>query len=104
MNEPPRPHRRVERGELVVAGRDDRAEVLLDEVGVLAQRGVHVAEQDPLLGQVLAVAVVDDLGLVLRGDAGEVLALGLGDAELLVGRLHLLGQVVPLVDLLAGRA
>src|ERR1700741_2400762 len=33
--------------------------------------------------------------LVLCGDAGEVLPLGRGDAELLVGRLHLLGQVVP---------
>ena len=97
------PHRRVERGELVVPGRDDGAEVLLDQVGVLAQGRVHVAEQDPLLGQVVAVAVVDDLGLVLGGDAGEVLALGLGDAQLLVRRLHLLGQVVPVVDLLARR-
>ena len=49
--------------------------------------------------EVLAVAVVDDFAFVLRGDAGEVLALGLGDAELLVGRLHLLGQLVPVVDL-----
>ena len=104
MNAAATPHARVEGGELVVTRRDDRAEVLLDEVGVLAQGGVHVAEQDPLLGQVVPVAVVDDLGLVLGGDAGEVLALGLGDAELLVRRLHLLGQVVPLVDLLAGRA
>ena len=53
----------------------------------------------PCLAELLAVAVEDDLGLVLRGDAGEVLALGLGDAELLVGRLHLRGQLVPLVDL-----
>ncbi len=55
----------------------------------------------PCCLEVLPVAVVDDLGLVLRGDAGEVLALGLGDAQLLVGGLHLLGQVVPLVDLIA---
>jgi hypothetical protein len=46
--------------------------------------------------------VVHDLGLVLRGDAGEVLALGLGDAELLVGVLDRLGQLVPVVDLLLG--
>ena len=45
--------------------------------------------------EVLAVAVEDDLGLVLRGDAGEVLALGLGDAELLVGVLDGVGQVLP---------
>jgi len=99
----PRPHARVEGGELVVAGWDHRAEVLLDDVGVLTQRRVHVAEQDPLLLEVDPVAVVDDLGVVLRGDAGEVLALGLGDAQLLVGLAHLLGQVVPLVGLRGGR-
>ena len=81
MNEPARPHRRVEGGELVVVGRDDRPEVLADDVGVLAHRGVHVAEEDALGLEVLAVAVEDDLGLVLGGDAGQVLALGLGDAR-----------------------
>jgi hypothetical protein len=39
--------------------------------------------------------VEDDLGLVLGGDAGQVLALGLGDAQLLVGVLDGVGQVVP---------
>ncbi len=97
------PHRCVERGELVVAGRDDGAEVLPDQVGILAQRSVHVAEQDALLLEILPVAVEDDFGFVLRGDAGEVLALGFGDAQLLVGGLHLLGQVVPLADLIGGR-
>ena len=99
MNEPPDHTERVERGELVVVGRDDLAEVLLDELGVLPQRGVHVAEDDALALEVLAVAVEDDLGLVLGGDAGEVLALGLGDAQLLVGVLDRVGQLVPLVDL-----
>ena len=42
-----RPHRRVERGELVVARRDDRAEVLLHELGVLAERAVHVVKRIP---------------------------------------------------------
>jgi len=51
------PHRGVEGGELVVTRRDDRAEVLLHQVGVLAQRGVHVAEENPLLLEVLTVAV-----------------------------------------------
>jgi hypothetical protein len=46
--------------------------------------------------------VEDDLGLVLGGDAGQVLALGLGDAELLVGVLDGVGQVVPVVDLTLG--
>ncbi len=74
--------------------------MLLDEVGVLAQCGVHVAEQDPLGLQVLTVLVIDDLGLVLGGDTCEVPAPGLRDAELLVRAHHLVGELVPLVDLL----
>ena len=60
-----RPDRRVQRRELVVVGRDDRPEVLLDEVRMLAERRVHVEEDDALLLEVLAEAVVDDLRLVL---------------------------------------
>ena len=101
MNEPP-DHTVSSAPRTCCPRRDDRAEVVLDELRVLPQRGVHVAEQDPRRLEVLAVAVVDDFGLVLGGDAGQVLALGLGDAELLVGGLHLLGQVVPLVDLTVG--
>jgi hypothetical protein len=95
---PAAPDRRVEGRKLVVVGRDDPTEVGPDNLGVLAQGGVHVAEDDPLLLEVLAVAVVDDLRLVLGGDAGQVLALGLGDAELLVGVLDRLGDHVPVVD------
>ena len=90
------PHRRVERGELVVADRDDGREVLLEELRVLAERRVGVEEEDALLLEVLTDRVVDDLGLVLGRDAGdEALLLGLGDAELVVGVLDVLGQVVP---------
>ena len=96
------PHRRVERGELVVAGRDDRAEVLLDEIGVVAERVIHAREEDAALLEVLPVAVVDDFRFVLRRHAGEELALGFGDAELLVGGLHRLGQLGPLGDLTLG--
>ena len=96
MNEPPDHTDGVQRGELVVADRDDRAEVLLEELRVLAQRGVGVEEEDALLLEVLADLVVDDLGLVLRRDAGDqALLLRLGDAELVVGVLDVLGQVVP---------
>ena len=98
-----RPHGRVQRGELVVVGRDDLAEPLAHDIGVLAHRRVHVAEEDALLLEVLPVAVEHDLGLVLRGDAGKVLALCLGDTQLLVGVLDRVGQVLPLVDLVAGR-
>src|SRR3954449_889825 len=90
-----RPHGAVERGELVVVRRDDRREVLLDEVLVLAQRGVHVREDHALGLELLVDLVVDDLGLVLRADAGEEVALGLGDAEPIEGLLDVLGHVVP---------
>ena len=64
--------------------------------GCSLQRGVGVEEDDALRLEVLADRVVDDLGLVLRGDAGdEALLLRLGDAELVVGVLDVLGQVVP---------
>ena len=99
---PARPHRGVQRRELVVAGGDDRSEVLLEDLGVLTEGRVHVHEQDALLLEVLPVLVVDDLGLVLGGDAGQVLALGLGDAQLLVGLLDRVGQLVPRADLLLG--
>src|SRR3712207_8561789 len=54
-----------------VADRDDRAEVLAEELGVLLERGVGVEEEDALLLEVLADLVVDDLRLVLRRDAGD---------------------------------
>ena len=49
-----RPHRGVQRGELVVPGRDHGAEVLLEDLRVLTQRGVGVEEDDALLLQILA--------------------------------------------------
>jgi hypothetical protein len=91
-----RPDGRVQRGELVVTGGDDGAEVLLEQLGVLAQPGVGVDEDDALGLQVLADLVVDDLGLVLGGDAGDqALLLRLGDAETVVGRADVLGEVLP---------
>ena len=89
------PHRGVQRGELVVARRDHRAEVLLHDLRVVAQRAVHVGEQHAERREVVAVLVVHDFALILRGDAGEELALGFGDAELLVRVLHVLREHVP---------
>ena len=90
------PHRGVERGELVVADRDHGVEVLLEQLRVLLERRVGVLEDDALRLEVLADRVVDDLRLVLRGDAGhEALLLRLGDAELVVGVLDVLGEVLP---------
>ena len=90
-----RPHRAVERRELVVGGGDHGGEVLADEVLVLAQPGVHVEEDHALLGELLLHRVVDHLGLVLRGDPGEELALRLRDAEPIERALDVLGDVLP---------
>ena len=99
-----RPDRRVERGELVVVRRDDRRPVLAHEVLVLAQGGVHVGEDHALLLELLVHLVVDDLGLVLGADAGEELALRLGDAEPVEGVLDVLGDLGPVAAVLLGGA
>ena len=57
MKLPPLQTDGVERRELVVVLRDDRAEVLLHELGVLAKRGVHVAEDHAVALEILTVAV-----------------------------------------------
>src|SRR5215207_2827030 len=90
-----RPHGRVQRRELVVVRRDDRPEVLLDDVLVLAQSRVHVQEDDALLFELLLQGVVDDLGLVLRPDTCQALPLGLRDAELLECVLYVVGHIIP---------
>ena len=61
-----RPDRRVERGEFIVLDRDDRGEVFADQVGMFADRGVGIDEDDAFLLKVVAEAVVDDFRLVLR--------------------------------------
>ncbi len=99
-----RPDRGVQRGELVVAHRDDRGEVFLEQIRMLAQRGVGVQEDYALIRQVLADRVVDDFAFVLGGDAAdEPLLLRLGDAQPVVGVLDVRGQVVPASSLLLGR-
>ncbi len=98
----PRPHRRVEGGKLVVVGWDHRPEVLLNDLGILPNSGVHVGEQHAHRRQVLTIAVVDDLRLILRGHPCQVLALGLRDAELLVGLLDGIGNHVPVLGLTLG--
>ena len=57
----------------------------------------------PFFVEVLLKLVVDDLRLVLRADAGEVLLLGLGDAELVPGVLDVGRQVLPRLRLILGR-
>ncbi len=94
-----RPDRSVQRRELVVLRRHAFVhEVLLDQLRVLGDRSVHRAEQDPELRVLLLEALVDGLLAPYADDAGEVLALGLGDAEVFVGLLHLGRNFVPGVE------
>ena len=95
-----RPRGRVQRRELVVAGRHTLAKVFLEDFGVLTQAGVGVREDDALALQVFLDLLVDDLGLVLGGDAGDQAGLlGFGDTQAIIGVTDFLGQVLPVVDL-----
>src|SRR5699024_5544314 len=99
------PYGGVQSGELVIARGNHGAEVLLEQLRVLLQGGVGVDEDYALLLQVLTDLVVHNLGLVLRGDTGdEALALRLWDAQLVVGVLNVLRQVLPARRLLLGGA
>ena len=71
---------------------------------MLAQGGVHVGEDHALRLELLVDLVVDDLGLVLGADAGEELALRLGDAEPVEGVLDVLGDLAPVAAVLLGGA
>src|SRR5439155_12211709 len=93
----------VEGRELVVTGRDHGPEVLLEQVGVLAQSTVRVEEDDALLLQLLVQRVVDDLGLVLRGHAGQELPLRLWHAQAVERLLDVVGNVIPGLALALGR-
>ena len=70
---------------------------------MLTQRRVGIDEDDPLLLKVLAQAVIDDFRLILGTDAGQELALGLGDAQLVERVLDLGRNVVPGFALAVGR-
>ena len=62
---------RIQCRELVVTRGHALTEVLLEDLRVLAQAGVGVSEDDALSLQVILDLLVDDLGLVLSGDAGD---------------------------------
>ena len=59
------------------------------------ERLIGPEEDHALLLEVLADVVVHDLGVVLAADAGEVLLLRLGDAQLVVRAPDVVGHVVP---------
>ena len=62
---------------------------------MLAEARVHVEEEHALRLEVGLELVVDDLRLVLGADAGEELALGLGDAEAVPGLLDVGREILP---------
>src|SRR5438067_1967572 len=63
-----RPDGSVQRGELVVAGRDHRAEVLLEELRVFLQAGVGVQEDDALCFQIIPNLMINNFRLILSSD------------------------------------
>jgi len=93
----PAPHRAVEGGELVVLGGDDLHEVALDP-RVLADRGVHAREDDPLGADRVEEGPVHDLGVDLGPQPGESLLLGLGKAQGSERAADLVGEVLPAFD------
>jgi len=70
---------------------------------MLADRGIGVREDHPLLGQVLLQRTVHDLALELGFDAGQELPLGLRNAEFFERVLDGLGHFVPGTALAVGR-
>src|ERR1035438_4130728 len=80
-----------------------RPEILPEQVRLLPERGVRVEEDDTLFLEVFPDLVVDDLGPILSGHAGdEPLLFRLGYAEPVVSVLDVGGQLVPARGLLLG--
>ncbi len=95
MNEPPGEHRGVQRGELVIAGGDDLPEPFPENLRVILQPLGRAGENDALLADGLLDIGIDGLGVELRLDPGEELALLLRDAEPLECPLHVFRHLVP---------
>ena len=100
---PTRPDGRVQRGEFIVVRRDDFAEVLAEQFGVLLHRRVRIGEDDALLGEFLLERSVDYLALELGFHArDQTLLLRLENAELVVGVLNFGRDIFPGGRLLLG--
>ena len=74
--------------------------MLFDDVGIQAQRRIHVGEDHAQLLQVFAHLVVDRLTLVLCGHTCQVLLLSLRNTQSIKGVLNLCWDVVPGLALL----
>ena len=90
------PHRAVQRRELVVGGRHELHEMLVNHLGVLAgQRALQVGVDHALVRHFLPHVVIDKFGIVLRADAGQRLALSLRDAQLFKSVLDIVRDLFP---------
>ena len=85
----------VERGELVVTGRNDFSEPLLENLGVLLQALGRADKDHALFADGGFDVRVGRFAVELGLDTGEEFPLLLGDAESLEGALHILGHIVP---------
>ena len=94
-----RPHGAVQGRKLVVGGRDERHKLLVDERFPLrvVQGLLDAGVDDAHLRRGVLHVVVDELGVVLRADACQIAALGLGDAQALKGALDVVGHRLPVV-------
>ena len=94
-----RPHGAVQGRKLVVGGWDERHKLLVDERLPLrvVQGLLNAGVDDAHLGRRVLHVVVDELGVVLRADACQVAALGLGDTQALKGVLDVVGHRLPVV-------
>ena len=90
----------VQRGELIVRWGDDGAEMFFDEVGIQAQRGIHIGKDHAQLLKVFAHLVIDGLTLILGRHACQELALSLGNAQAVKGIFNFSGYVFPRFALL----
>ena len=85
----------IQRGELVVAARDDLAEPLLEDLRVLLEPLRGSDKDDSLLADCGLDVGIGRLAVELGLHSSEELALLLGDAEALEGFLDVLGDLVP---------
>ena len=93
-----RPHRAVQRRELMVMGRYQLHEVLAHHVGIFAlQSALHVGIHHALGGHGVLHIVIHQLGVVLGSHTGQRLPLGLGNTQPLEGLLDILRHVLPVV-------
>ena len=80
---------------------DERHELVVDELFPLrvVQRLLDARVHDAHARRGVLHVVIHELGVVLRADASQVAALGLGDAQAVEGVLHVVGQGVPVAFL-----